>query len=57
MKGLTANFSWHGKFGSTLLPELPQIQGYESDVLWQTARQVGGDFYDVFALNEQEYGI
>ena len=55
---LNREFQLAREIQMTFLPEeLPQIQGYESDVLWQTARQVGGDFYDVFALNDQEYGI
>ncbi|MEL7645694.1 MAG: GAF domain-containing protein [Anaerolineaceae bacterium] len=42
----------------TFLPEkLPEIQAYELDVHWQTARQVGGDFYDIFALRNGSYGL
>ncbi|HNW94619.1 MAG TPA: GAF domain-containing protein [Anaerolineaceae bacterium] len=42
----------------TFLPEkLPEINGYELDVRWQTARQVGGDFYDIFALRNGSYGM
>ena len=42
----------------TFLPEnLPAIAGYELDVRWQTARQVGGDFYDIFALRDGSYGM
>jgi phosphoserine phosphatase RsbU/P len=33
----------------TFLPEsLPQIKGWNLDLRWNTAREVGGDFYDVF---------
>ncbi|MEA4811044.1 MAG: GAF domain-containing protein [Anaerolineaceae bacterium] len=40
------------------LPEsLPEIQGYDLAVSWQTARQVGGDFYDVFKINERYWGF
>lgn len=42
----------------TFLPEfLPQVDGYEFDVRWHTARQVGGDFYDIFKINEEQYGL
>jgi len=42
----------------TFLPEkLPDINGYELDVRWQTARQVGGDFYDIFMLRNGSYGL
>jgi sigma-B regulation protein RsbU (phosphoserine phosphatase) len=42
----------------TFLPEtLPQIPGYDLAVEWKTARQVGGDFYDVIQLDEQRYGL
>jgi len=42
----------------TFLPEsLPSIEGYDTDVRWRTARQVGGDFYDIFKLTDNHYGI
>lgn len=35
----------------TFLPEqLPEVKGWGIDVRWETARQVGGDFYDCFLL-------
>ena len=35
----------------TFLPDqIPDIPGWEMDVRWETARQVGGDFYDYFLL-------
>lgn len=35
------------------LPEnLPPHQGWEIDLRWQTAREVGGDFYDVFLTKD-----
>jgi serine phosphatase RsbU (regulator of sigma subunit) len=35
----------------TFLPsDVPEIPGWEMDVHWETARQVGGDFYDYFLL-------
>ncbi len=42
----------------TFLPEeLPQLPGYDLAAEWQTARQVGGDFYDVFELSPGKFGI
>ena len=42
----------------TFLPDkLPEIQGYQLAVEWKTARQVGGDFYDIFKLGENKYGL
>ena len=42
----------------TFLPEhLPVIEGFECDVRWHTARQVGGDFYDFFERSPDEFGI
>jgi serine phosphatase RsbU (regulator of sigma subunit)/putative methionine-R-sulfoxide reductase with GAF domain len=33
----------------TFLPDtLPQLEGWQLDLRWNTAREVGGDFYDVF---------
>ncbi len=35
----------------TFLPnEVPETPGWQLDVKWETARQVGGDFYDYFFL-------
>jgi phosphoserine phosphatase RsbU/P len=42
----------------TFLPNrLPQPPGWEIDARWQTARQVGGDFYDLFKLSEKRLGM
>jgi serine phosphatase RsbU (regulator of sigma subunit) len=42
----------------TFLPEqLPTIQGWQIDSRWQTARQVGGDFYDIFSLSPNLIGL
>ncbi|MBI4928235.1 MAG: GAF domain-containing protein, partial [Anaerolineae bacterium] len=42
----------------TFLPErLPSYSGWEIDIRWQTARQVGGDFYDVFPLDNNRVGL
>jgi GAF domain-containing protein len=35
----------------TFLPDqMPEMPNWNMDVLWETARQVGGDFYDYFLL-------
>lgn len=40
------------------LPEiLPEITGYQTAVAWQTAKQVGGDFYDLFCIDESHWGF
>lgn len=42
----------------TFLPEhLPQVPGWELDATWLTARTVGGDFYDVFPMDDNRLGI
>lgn len=43
---------------STFLPDsLPMISGWDIAVRWRPARQVGGDFYDIFTLQENKLGI
>jgi serine phosphatase RsbU (regulator of sigma subunit) len=40
------------------LPQsLPEFPGWELQVYWRTAREVGGDFYDVFELPGGELGL
>ena len=42
----------------TFLPEsLPNIVGWELAARWKPARQVGGDFYDVFYLPDNRLGL
>jgi len=42
----------------TFLPdELPQFTGWDLAARWKTARQVGGDFYDVFNLPNDRLGL
>jgi sigma-B regulation protein RsbU (phosphoserine phosphatase) len=42
----------------TFLPEhLPEINGWSLAATWITARQVGGDFYDVFELPGGKLGL
>ncbi|MBC8336327.1 MAG: GAF domain-containing protein [Anaerolineales bacterium] len=42
----------------TFIPDrLPEPSGWELAGRWQTARQVGGDFYDVIELPDQHLGL
>jgi serine phosphatase RsbU (regulator of sigma subunit) len=42
----------------TFLPDhLPEFPGWELAASWKTARQVGGDFYDVFELPGRRLGL
>ena len=41
-----------------LLPrEIPQMPGYEIASAWQSARVVGGDYFDILPLDERTVGI
>lgn len=42
----------------TFLPEfLPHIKGWEFTALWQTARNVGGDWYDLIRIDATHVGL
>ncbi len=42
----------------SLLPkEIPQIEGFEIDGMWEPARVVGGDYFDVIPLGGSRMGI
>jgi phosphoserine phosphatase RsbU/P len=48
---LEREFQLAREIQQTFLPdEVPEMPGWEMDVRWETARQVGGDFYDYFLL-------
>jgi len=41
-----------------LLPRrMPQIPGYEVHAIWQSAREMAGDFYDAFTLTDDSFGV
>jgi sigma-B regulation protein RsbU (phosphoserine phosphatase) len=41
-----------------LLPaEMPAVPGYEITAKWRAAREVAGDFYDLFRLDEHNLGV
>lgn len=43
---------------ASLLPQrLPQIPGFQLAASWHAAREVAGDFYDVFPLPEGRWGL
>lgn len=42
----------------TFLPSrLPKVAGWDLGVDWRTAREVGGDFYDIFKLGSDRLGM
>lgn len=42
----------------SMLPRrLPELPGYEIAAHWQAAREVAGDFYDVFDLGHEQLGV
>jgi sigma-B regulation protein RsbU (phosphoserine phosphatase) len=43
---------------TTFLPDkLPELPGWDIGVKWQPAHQVGGDFYDIFILDDERIGF
>ena len=43
---------------ASLLPQrLPEIPGYSLAAEWRSAREMAGDFYDIFALPDERWGI
>lgn len=55
---LEREFQLAREIQQTFLPsKLPSPTGWELDVQWRPARQVGGDFYDVFKLPHRRLGV
>ena len=55
---LEREFQLAREIQQTFLPsQMPPMPGWEMDVRWDTARQVGGDFYDYFLLPDGRLGF
>jgi phosphoserine phosphatase RsbU/P len=55
---LEREFQLAREIQETFLPsQLPTIPGWDLDVRWHTAREVGGDFYDIFELPDKRIGL
>jgi phosphoserine phosphatase RsbU/P len=55
---LEREFQLAREIQQTFLPnQFPDTPGWEMDVRWETARQVGGDFYDYFLLPDGRLAI
>ncbi len=55
---LEREFQLAREIQETFLPnQLPTIPGWDLDARWYTARQVGGDFYDIFELPGDRIGL
>ncbi len=55
---LEREFDLARQIQTTFLPNtLPVLPGWEVAARWQTARQVGGDFYDIFNLGKEKMGL
>ncbi len=55
---LEREFQLARQIQETFLPsQLPSSEGWDLGIRWLPARQVGGDFYDVFSLPEDRIGI
>lgn len=55
---LEREFQLARQIQETFLPnQLPSAVGWDLGIRWLPARQVGGDFYDVFNLPEERIGI
>lgn len=47
-----------GEIQQSLLPTaMPDVAGYEIAPMWRAAREMAGDFYDVFALGPDRFGL
>ncbi len=55
---LEREFQLAREIQQTFLPsQIPPMPGWEMDVRWNTARQVGGDFYDYFLMPDGRLAI
>ena len=55
---LDQEMRWARQIQESFLPEtIPQYEGWEIEVRWETALQVGGDFYDVIPISRNKLGL
>jgi sigma-B regulation protein RsbU (phosphoserine phosphatase) len=58
MQGEEADFEQARQIQQTLLPrEMPRVAGLDVSGMWQPARTMGGDYYDLIELQETELAI
>ncbi len=51
-------FSMAREIQQTFLPDsMPELKGWEIDARWITAREVGGDFYDIIPQDDHRLGL
>jgi sigma-B regulation protein RsbU (phosphoserine phosphatase) len=42
----------------SLLPRtMPKVKGYDVGAIWKAAREVAGDFYDIFVLDDNRFSV
>jgi PAS domain S-box-containing protein len=57
-KGLLKDLKKAGDFQKSLLPEyLPVLENYKFAVSFSPSNQLGGDYYDIFQINDRFVGI
>ncbi len=55
---LDQEMRWARQIQESFLPEtIPQNEGWEIEARWETALQVGGDFYDVIPISRNKLGL
>jgi phosphoserine phosphatase RsbU/P len=55
---LASEFKLAREIQQTFLPDtLPQPEGWEVDARWRPARDVGGDFYDIFWISPHKIAV
>jgi serine phosphatase RsbU (regulator of sigma subunit) len=56
-KELMRSLEKAGKQQQQMLPDLPEVPGFEFEILFQPMSTVSGDFYDFIKVSEDEIGI
>jgi serine phosphatase RsbU (regulator of sigma subunit) len=58
MQAEEADFAQASAIQQTLLPrEMPRVAGLDVSGVWKPARTMGGDYYDLLVLSEQELAV